>query len=158
MTPRRILLKPYSVNGTGVRLLDYRAVAPGVYEVTRWLTLFFIPLVPISTWIIRPGTTEDNGLSTEFSYQILDTRPLSLTAVARKYALTALAVLPFFALLTLASPGQMPKWLELTLVLLSVAWFLGLLLHGERAGAHVYSSPAEQPIPSGGDAPTSRRG
>ena len=54
----RILLKPYSVNGTGIRLIDYLRVSADTYEATRWLTFFFVPLIPIGTWLIRPGTAE----------------------------------------------------------------------------------------------------
>jgi hypothetical protein len=152
MTPPRILLKPYSVNGTGIRLLDYREVVPGVYEVTRWLTLFFVPIAPISTWLIRPGTAEGDGLGMEFSFQIVGTRPLRLASVLRKYAMTIVGALPFAVMLKLTSWLRFPKGVEISLVLASIAWFLWILFLGERVGARAYGAPETQPIPSGRDA------
>lgn len=152
MTPPRILLKPYSVNGTGIRLLDYKETAPGVYEVTRWLTFFFVPIAPISTWLIRPGTVEGDGLGMEFSFQIVGTRPLRLASVLRKYAMTIVGALPFVVILQLTAWLRLPKGAEISLVLASICWFLWILFLGERVGASAYSAPATQPLPTGGDA------
>jgi len=59
----RLILKPYSVNGIGIRLLDYQRVSADTYEVTRWLTLFFVPVLPLGTLLIKPGTVEGVGTS-----------------------------------------------------------------------------------------------
>jgi hypothetical protein len=49
-------------NGTGTALLFFRHVEPAwkeaatapVYEATLWFTALYLPLIPLSTWVVRP--------------------------------------------------------------------------------------------------------
>ncbi|HEV8237379.1 MAG TPA: hypothetical protein VGP84_22360, partial [Gemmatimonadaceae bacterium] len=81
----RLWLKPYSVNGTGIRLLDYQRVSADTYEATRWLTILFIPILPIGTLLIKPGTAEGIGTMMQYSFQLLGKRPLQWKRVLRMY-------------------------------------------------------------------------
>lgn len=98
--PKRVLLDCYSINGIGIRLLGYRRLAENVYEVTRWFTVVYLPVVPISTWVIRPVSSEsgNNPLSTQHNFQILGRIPLTFERVAamymRNYMLAAIAFFP----------------------------------------------------------------
>ena len=154
--PKRLWLKPYSVNGTGIRLRDYRATGAGVYEATRWLTLFFIPLLPISTWLIRPGTAEGSGLGVEYQFQIIGSRPLRLAAVVRTYARTIAAIIPLALLIWLDPAHGTAVWFETTVVIAACVWSFALIFFGERSGRRLYTAPATQPLPSGGSQPPRR--
>lgn len=151
--PPRVWLKPYSVNGTGIRLLDYRQVSADVYEATRWVTFFFVPLIPISTWLIRPGTAEGHGTGVEYQFQIVGSRPMRVDAIVRKYAITVAALIPLVLLLWLKPEQGLPPSIQLTITLGAVAWCFGLLFFSARSGSHLYSAPATQPLPTGGHPP-----
>src|SRR5258705_1683020 len=55
-----------SFNGCGTMLLDYRALTDGTYEATRWVTVFFLPIVPLSAYVIEP-TGQDISYGRETS-------------------------------------------------------------------------------------------
>lgn len=148
----RILLKPYSVNGTGIRLLDYLRVSADTYEATRWLTLFFIPLIPIGTWIIRPGTAEGVGTGTHYNFQILGKRPLRWNRIGRLWLINIAAVLPITLCFIFQTPGENAN-LWFTLFVFSIVWMMAALIYGQRGGRQLYHAPAAQPLPTGGVGP-----
>jgi hypothetical protein len=148
----RILLKPYSVNGTGIRLIDYVRVASDTYEATRWFTILFIPLLPIGTWLVRPGTTEGMGMSTRFNFQILGTQPLKWKRVGRMWMYNLIASLPITLCAIFETPGENTN-MWLTLFVLSLVWAFAALIYGQRGGNTLYDAPAAQPMPSGGVGP-----
>lgn len=153
--PSRIWLKPWSVNGTGIRLLGYRPVASGVYEVSRWLTVFFVPLLPISTWVIRPGHSEANGLGSTQHFQILENRRLRLADVARTYGKTLLALLP----LGLAIGNEQVKLVPSIvgpLYIAAAAWLVAAIGYTEFKAHKLYRQPPSQPVPAGGAVPPRR--
>jgi hypothetical protein len=153
-SPKRVWLKPYSVNGTGIRLLDYRPVSPGLFEVSRWFTFFFLPIAPIGSWVIRPGNSETVGLGSNFHFEIVNVRPLQLLRVLRTYAM---------AILALAPVGLMLWWLgdrrantiELALLLATFGWMLAWLIVGEFRRARIFKGEPAQPLPTGGRPATS---
>lgn len=148
----RILLKPYSVNGTGIRLLDYRRVSTDTYEATRWLTFFFIPLLPIGTLLIRPGTREAVGATIWSNFQVVEKRPMRWSRVLRMYGFSVLAAVPFTLCAIFETPGENTN-LWLVLVILSFLWAVGCLIYAQRSGRGVYHAPTAQPLPSGGAGP-----
>lgn len=148
----RLILKPYSVNGTGIRLLDYQRVSADTYEVTRWLTFFFIPLLPLGTLHIRPGTMEGAGTAVHYQFEFLGKRPVRWARIARMYGLTMLAAIPITLCGWLEQPGEQPN-MWLVLFVLSLLWALAVLVYAQRGRGAVYSAPATQPLPSGGASP-----
>ena len=148
----RILLKPYSVNGTGIRLIDYLRVSTDTYEATRWLTFFFVPLIPIGTWLIRPGTSEGQGLGMSYNFQILDKRPLRWNRVGRMWLFNLLAALPVTLCGIFETPGENTN-LWFTLLIFSVLWAFAVLIYAQRGGGKFYRSPEAQPMPTGGAGP-----
>ena len=148
----RIFLKPYSVNGTGIRLLDYLRVSADTYEVTRWLTFFFVPLIPIGTLLIRPGTMENVGTSTRSSFTILEKRPMRWKRVARMYGMSLLAALPITLCAVFETPGENTN-MWLALVIFSFLWAIACLVYAQRGSRAVYHAPAAQPMPTGGAGP-----
>jgi hypothetical protein len=149
----RVILKPYSVNGTGIRLLDYRRMSADTYEATRWLTLFFIPLIPIGTWLIRPGAAEGAGTGMRYNFQILGKRPLKWKRVLRLYSINVIALLPVAAFITFDKPGGDSPNMKFALVLLSILWMFAGLWYGQRSTDRIYHAPATQPLPTGGAGP-----
>ncbi|MFL5616468.1 MAG: hypothetical protein ACJ796_22570 [Gemmatimonadaceae bacterium] len=148
----RILLKPYSVNGTGIRLIDYLRVSSDTYEATRWLSFFFIPLIPIGTWLVRPGTAEGNGMSTTFNFQILGTKPLKWKRVFRMWMYNVIAAIPITLCSIFETPGENTN-MWITLVVLSVIWAFAALIYAQRGANTLYEAPVAQPLPTGGAGP-----
>lgn len=148
----RLFLKPYSVNGTGIRLLDYRRVSADMYEATRWLTLLFIPLLPIGTLLIRPGTVEGVGTSMQYRFELLGKRPMRWKRVGRMYLMTLLAALPITVCAIFETPGENTN-MWLALFMLSLLWAIAVLVYAQRDGRGVYHAPATQPMPTGGAGP-----
>lgn len=147
----RLFLKPYSVNGTGIRLLDYRQVSEDTYETTRWLTILFIPILPIGTLLIRPGTAEGVGTSMRYSFQLLGKQPMNWRRVLRMYAIDLIAALPVALCAWFETPGETTD-LWITTFIFSVLWGVGVFAFTQR-GRPVYSAPATQPMPAGGTTP-----
>ncbi|MBI3653146.1 MAG: hypothetical protein HY231_19125 [Acidobacteria bacterium] len=95
MQEKLIPARTTSFNGCGVMLLDYRPVEGGDYEVTRWVTLFGFPLIPLGVWRIRPRHYERNYQGERQSFYLLDKRRLTLSRCVRPYLFLALGALPF---------------------------------------------------------------
>jgi hypothetical protein len=84
----------YTFNGFGTTLLDYRALADGTYEATRWVVALMLPLVPLATYVIRPETQEHSYGRETSKFTIVGRGRLSAARVARTYLLAALGLLP----------------------------------------------------------------
>lgn len=156
----RILLKPRIINGMGVDLLDYRQLSADTYQVTRCFTFFYIPLIPISTWVIRPLNRELSTFTTSetFNFELLEDKGLELKAVLRLYGnfllWGALAFGPFFLLLMLMSGERVErdangervavelstaKLIQGILFMLSMPWCFGLLIWLKRRRDKIYT-------------------
>jgi hypothetical protein len=83
-----------SFNGCGTMLLDYRALADGTYEATRWLTVFYLPLVPLSAYVIEPTSQEISYGRETAKFSIIDQTPLSIARVLRTYLLVIVGLAP----------------------------------------------------------------
>ena len=84
----------YSFNGFGTTLLDYRALADGTYQATRWVIALFLPIIPLKTYIIEP-LTQEFGYGQETSrFSILGQTRLSAVRVLRTYLLAIIGLLP----------------------------------------------------------------
>lgn len=75
-------------------LLDYRALADGTYEATRWVTVFALPLIPLSAYVIQPDRQEHSYGRETSTFSILDKKPVSIARVLRTYALVIIALAP----------------------------------------------------------------
>lgn len=148
----RILLKPYSVNGTGIRLIDYLRVSADTYEATRWLCVFFLPLIPIGTWLVRPGTAEGVGTSMRYNFQIVGNRPMRWGRVGRLWLINIIAAIPVTLCAIFETPGENTN-MWFTLLIFSVIWAFAAIAYGQRGSSKLYHAPAAQPLPSGGADP-----
>lgn len=84
----------YTFNGFGTTLLDYRPRAGGEWVATRWVVAMFIPLVPLSDYVIRPKSMERSYGREVAKFELLDKIPLSAARVVRVYLLVAAGLLP----------------------------------------------------------------
>lgn len=153
----RILLKPQTVNGSGIDLLGYRQLSADTYQVTRCFTLMHIPLIPISTWVIRPLNRELSTFTTRetFNFELLEDKGLIVEDVLRMYGgfllWGVLAFGPFALSLMLLSgervvrdesgeivAGQTGKIILLISFLLSMPWCIGLLMWLKRRRDKIY--------------------
>jgi hypothetical protein len=83
-----------SFNGCGTTLLDYRALADGTWEATRWVIVFSLPIAPLGAYRILP-TRQENSYGQMSSYfKVLDRRPVSAARVLRIYALVIVGLAP----------------------------------------------------------------
>jgi hypothetical protein len=90
-TPRKSF---YSFNGCGTMLLDYRALADGTFEATRWVTVFALPLIPLSAYVIEPESQEHSYGRETSKFSILEKKSLSLARVLRTYLLVFIGLAP----------------------------------------------------------------
>lgn len=91
----RTPVRTTSFNGCGVMLLDYRPVAGGNYEASRWVTLFGFPLIPLAVWKIRPRSYRQDHRGEQQSFDLLGKRRITIDRVLRPYLFLALGALPF---------------------------------------------------------------
>lgn len=75
-------------------LLDYRALFDGSYEATRWVTVFYLPVIPLSAFVIEPTSQEFSYGRETAKFSIVDRAPLSLIRVLRTYLLAVVGLGP----------------------------------------------------------------
>lgn len=124
-----------SVNGMGVTFLDFRKQGEGVYAATRWVTLFYLPLVPLGQLLVRPIALQADPMRRSYQYEILEKQPLSLGSVLKTYAMGLLAVVPLlFAFLRMDTVndwvGEGPGFF---VTLSTIAWFVFLVMRFANA-------------------------
>jgi hypothetical protein len=157
---RRILLKPQTFNGMGVAMLGYRQLSADTYQATRFFTFLFIPLIPISTWVIRPLNLETSTLATTetFNFELLEDKGLELSAVLRVYGSFLLwGILAFgpFALALMLMSGHRverdingesvpveittAKIIQMILFMLTMPWCFGLIIWLKRRRDRIYT-------------------
>ena len=147
----------FSIYGIGVSVLGYSAMGAGEYRVYRWLTILWIPLFPLSAWVVRPRRAEDSPLDMvlggdRFAYEIVRHEPISAGEVLRTYVLgwclAAVAVLPVLLMsffLEKHWPNGGAPWWHILLMVVFCIWpvfILGFLNHRQHrihdavAGGH----------------------
>ena len=158
--PPKVRLKPTTINGMGVDLLGYRKLSADTYQVTRFFTFLYIPLIPISTWVIRPLNRELSTFTTSerFNFELLEDKGLIVEDVLRVYGgflfWGVLAFGPFALLLMLMSGEKVErdiygermivelstaKIIKLSLFVLSMPWCICLPLWLKRRRDKIYT-------------------
>jgi hypothetical protein len=83
-----------SFNGFGTTLLDYRRLADGTWEATRWVIALGLPLVPLASYRIHPKRQENSYGRMESYFEILGRATLSPLRILRVYALAVAGLAP----------------------------------------------------------------
>lgn len=124
-------MRGWSIFGCGVMQLGLRRDAEDRLETTRWLTLFYLPLVPLSRWRVRylgmtfVGPKEDPSFNFA-SIERLAIEPLgAATTAAWGWFLVALALGP--ALMCVFGIQGAANNFEMALVFASCCWPLMVL-------------------------------
>lgn len=81
-------------NGFGTTLLDYRQRDDGTWEATRWVVAMMLPLVPLSSYVIRPKRQANSYGRMESYFDILGRAPLTPAKILRPYALVVVGLAP----------------------------------------------------------------
>lgn len=142
-TPRKTF---YSINGCGTTLLDYRALADGTYAATRWVTVFGLPIVPLSGYVIEPTSQEYEHGGATSKFTILNKIPLAIDRVLRTYLLAAVGVLP----LLLGALNS--SWVNRTLggglaflaMIASFVWLIYIIFYRLKNDSKAYPKPARE--------------
>lgn len=90
-TPRKSF---YTFNGCGTTLLDYRSIGDGTFQATRWVTIFALPIVPLSAYVLEPESQKHRYGQETSKFTIVNQTPISLARVLRTYGLVAVGLLP----------------------------------------------------------------
>jgi uncharacterized membrane protein len=119
----------YSFNGIGTMLLDYRALPDGTYEAVRWVTIVFLPVIPLSAYRIQPLEQERSYGRETSKFQVLGKAPLSAARVVRTYGLVFIGLLPI--VLGSIYSGEINRAMSgpkaFGLMILAVAWGIYIL-------------------------------
>jgi hypothetical protein len=141
-------MRGWSSYGCGLMQLGLRRGEEGILETTRWITLFFVPLVPLSRWRGRClGTASQFGPDHDesFLFEPVDRLPLDPRGLVR----TALSGWCLFAIAVGPAVGcilwvpQPPNNAQLALVLGSCVWPLLVTIWVKRRWRAVLQLPPE---------------
>jgi len=152
-TRHRFLLPSYSLNGCGILMYGHKQLSSDTFEVTRWITLCTIPLIPLSTWEILPLRTDDGllPLSTKYTFEIIDHRPLNIEHILRVYGVTLVAMLPILILVKLKN-GKPANIFDIIQFFLTAGWGFAISVIAHRKHEKMFApeelTTAQMPIPS----------
>ncbi|MCW3054277.1 MAG: hypothetical protein JWN14_3447 [Chthonomonadales bacterium] len=129
----------HAINGCGTTLLDYRPQEEGTYLATRWFTLFYLPILPLSAMRVRPIQREGQFGRETYRVEILSLAQLDPMRVLRTYLLTLLAVGP--ALFAFCRMDSINRWFGsgpgFVVNLATLIWF-GFLLYKISNSDHLF--------------------
>jgi hypothetical protein len=130
-------MRGWSFYGCGVMQLGLRHDDKGLLETTRWITLFFVPIVPLSRWRVRyAGTARRFGPDNDesFVFHHIERLPLDPLGVIQTalcgFCLVAIAIGPAVGCV-FAMPCP-PNSLQMALLLGSCVWPLGVTMWVQR--------------------------
>jgi hypothetical protein len=129
-------MRGFSIYGCGLMQLGLRRDPDGL-EMTRWLTVLYLPLIPLSRWRVRPAGVvfpPEHHVDESFRFYPVERLPLGVlgvlqTAVAG-WLLVAVAVAPaIVCALTVEAPVNP---VEFAIVMATCAWPLAVFIWVQR--------------------------
>jgi hypothetical protein len=131
-----------SFNGFGTTLLDYRQLPDGTYQATRWVIALFLPIVPLSAYVIQPEKQERTYGRETSSFTILGKAPLSVARILRTYLLAILALLPVVLGIVYSREVNraVPGLYALGLMILMFAWVTYIIFFKLKNDSKAYRS------------------
>ena len=127
----------YSMYGTGATIHGIEHDLDGRVEFTVWLSVLWIPLVPISSWSARyAGELPPDGLRGE-GHAFVDLAPIPhdwlriIGTVARSICCALVAVAPT-AYMLVRTNGRGATSVEMVIVFASALWCIGLIFYMEH--------------------------
>ena len=141
-------MRGFSFYGTGLMQLGLRRDNEGELETTRWVTLVFVPVIPLSRWRVRSmGMASQLGPDNDesFVFEPVERLPLDLFAVIRTalsgWCLFAIAVGPGMACVFGIRPPA--TRFEMALILGSCVWPLLVTIWVQRRWRAFLEQPPE---------------
>lgn len=113
-----------TVNGSGTTLLHYRPRGDGTWDALKWLTLAWLPLVPLRSLHIRPVRREQKIAGETYHYEVLEEGKPALGPVLQVYGMALAAWLPvLFAFLRMDTVNRLvgDKW-GMLVTLAALVW------------------------------------
>jgi len=129
-------MRGFSIYGCGLMQFGLRRDADGL-EMTRWLTVLYLPVIPLSRWRVRPAGVVfpvEYHVDESFRFHPVERLPLGVpgvlqTAVAG-WLLVAVAVAPgIVCALTFEAPVNP---FEFAIVMATCAWPLAVFIWIQR--------------------------
>src|SRR5262245_7685682 len=127
----------YSIYGTGATIHGIERTDDGRVEFTSWLSLLWVPVIPLASWsAIYAGERPPDGLTDE-SHWFTDVRRIPhdwtrlLQTFVRCLLIAAIAVAPS-AYMIARTQGRAATPLEMAVVFASCIWAVGLVIWSER--------------------------
>lgn len=119
-------MRGFSIYGCGLMQLGLRRDADGL-EMTRWVTVLYLPLIPLSRWRVRPGGIvfpPEHHVDESFRFHPVERLPLDILRVLQTatagWLLVAVAISPMIACaLTFQAPVNR---MEFAIVMATCAW------------------------------------
>ena len=125
----------YSVYGTGATLHGIDRTPDGRVIFTVWLSVFWMPLIPISSWsAVYAGESMDATAEESHLFVDLVRMPHDWRRLGRTFGgaiLVVLAALAPTAVMIQRTDGRAATTLEMILVLAFVGWAAGLIIYFE---------------------------
>lgn len=133
-----------SFNGCGTMLLDYRALANGTYEATRWVTVFYLPVVPLAAYVIEPTSQEHRYGQETSKFSIIGNASLSFAGILRTYALVVIGLAP--VILGFLNPSvinhTLGGGLAFLAMLVTIAWGIYIIFFRLKNDGKAYKKKA----------------
>ena len=148
-------MQGYSAYGCGLMQLGLRWDDEDTLETTRWLTLFFMPIIPLSRWRVRyAGRAQQLGPDCDetFRFDRLGPLPLDplgvLTTALCGWALGGVAVTPSIACITTIHGGA--NSFQLVATFAAACWPLAVVLWVRRRWGRIVKRPPSLDLFPGG--------
>jgi len=140
----------YARDGCGTSLCFHRPVGSGVYEADVWLTLLYLPIFPLATWVVHPRRMRSElraGHRFEvYELEFLGERKSTLADFLRMYARAMARMLVAFGPLVatyvfvLCTPKGKADELKMALFGSSLVWALAKCLRWAYQRDDIYKT------------------
>jgi hypothetical protein len=156
-------IRGYSIVGTGIRLGSFEREQSDALVATLWLTLFFVPVIPLRRVRCRYlGESKMTHPHDETSpcFEILDRLPLSPFAILATWVLalvSIIAALAPIAFMLWFTNGRAANTYEVILALLAAAWPVAFLVILEKRRRRMLEATVSSRLEEPGSSAEARR-
>ncbi|HUG70368.1 MAG TPA: hypothetical protein VMM76_21645 [Pirellulaceae bacterium] len=130
-------MRTISIYGTGIRSYGYEPDLPGSVIATFWLSVLFVPLVPLRRAKCRyvGESTTDPNFDTVSLLDEVERLPISLLSITKTYSLAIAAIIVALgpvAVMLVRFHNRAATFVEFVLTLLFSAWPVGVIILLEK--------------------------
>ncbi|MEM6853476.1 MAG: hypothetical protein AAF593_03620 [Planctomycetota bacterium] len=139
----------YSIYGTGATIHGITPEDDGRVRFTSWLSVLWIPLVPLSTWTaVYAGERPPDGLTDE-SHCFFDLQRIphdwyaNLSTLLSSLLVAGIAILPC-AIMIVVTDARAATTPEMIIIFASVFWACGVIFWSERRRRQKLQAPNQR--------------